>query len=74
MRDAMSKKWIGWSEAFAIFAKYAEPEAVIDGVAAEHDEVYAGPDPSVVSPEDLHRLEALGWTPDSRHECFSKFT
>lgn len=47
-----------WIEAFQIFAKY-DPEGT--DVAAEHDEMWAGPDPSVVSPEDKARLEELGW-------------
>ena len=66
-----SRKYVGWAEAFTIFAKYAEGD--IDGVCAEHDEVYAGPSPSVVSDEDKRRLEALGWR-ENRNDCFSKFT
>lgn len=32
-------------------------------VVAEHDEIFAGPDPSKVSEVHLKELEALGWTP-----------
>lgn len=46
--------------AFAIFATY---EHTAD-VAAEHDEMWAGPDPDDVSPEHLAELEELGWHPD----------
>lgn len=62
-----------WARAFTIFALY--PDGGSDEVAAEHDEVYAGPNPDVVSPEHLAELETLGWTPDSESgECFHKFT
>lgn len=43
------------------------------GFTAEHDEVWAGPDPDSVSAEDLAELEALGWSADRNHDCFHKF-
>ncbi len=46
-------------EAFMIFAKY--PNEYHDISRAEHDEIWAGPDPEVVSTEDKLRLEELGW-------------
>lgn len=64
-------KWCDWAEAFTIFAKYSDGA---DHVAAEHDEVFAGPDPDVVSSEDVARLEALGWRADAKLGCFGKFT
>lgn len=49
-----SKQWI---ESFEIFEKYGYNE----GLIAEHDEVWAGPNPEIVSQEDTARLVALGW-------------
>lgn len=59
-------------EALQIFAKY--PDA--DGwLSAEHDEVWFGPDPSIVSDVDKARLNELGWHPDFDGEStFHKFT
>ncbi len=54
-------------KAFTIFAKYNAE----DNVSAGHDEIWAGPDPEVVSAEDLAILESLGWYPHD--ECFRKF-
>ena len=54
------RTWAGYAEAFAIFAKYEG-----QGVCAEHDEIDAGPDPSVVSEVDKKRLLELGWRPGS---------
>lgn len=45
--------------AFEIFGKYEFPQ----GVQAEHDEMWAGPDADTVSAEDVAELETLGWTP-----------
>lgn len=56
-----------WIESFEIFKKYPDGETSIIG--AEHDLVYAGPSPAVVSPEDWARLEKLGWNP-SDFDCF----
>jgi hypothetical protein len=74
VRDKTASRWSGWSEAFAIFAKYSPKDAGIDHVSAEHDELYAGPSPGSVSPDDLSRLEALGWHQNKRCDCFSRFT
>jgi hypothetical protein len=38
---------------------------------AEHDQVYGGPDPILVSEEDVTALEALGW--HSLDDCFTAF-
>jgi len=51
----------GFSEAFAIFAKYEEGEFDTD---AEHDEIFSGPSPKIVSTEDTKRLQELGWSPE----------
>lgn len=61
----------GWIEAFQIFAKYM-PEGEWFEVAAEHDEIYAGPNPETVTSEDKARLEELGWH-DFEEECFQRF-
>jgi hypothetical protein len=58
------------AEAFTIFAGY--PGA--DDVSAEHDVLFAGPDPAVVSAEHTARLEELGWFTNSEFDCFSYFT
>ena len=69
-RDRAIGCYKAWAEAFSIFAKYDER----GDVAAEHDEVFAGPDCNVMSDEDLVRLAALGWTPNTDVGGFSKFT
>lgn len=56
----MAKTWKDYAEAFTIFAKYGEGNYQ---TRAEHDEIWSGPDPEDVSPEDIARLEELGWTP-----------
>lgn len=57
----------GFSEAFGIFAKYSEKYGM---VYAEHDEVCASLDPSVVSPEDTERLSFLRWQASEGGEGF----
>lgn len=59
-----------WIESFEIFKKYEAN----DGLAgAEHDEVFAGPDPEVVSVEDTKRLEELGWNESEYGGGFQAF-
>jgi hypothetical protein len=51
-----------WIEALTIFAKYA-PEG-LDAhpwPSCEHDEMWMGPNPEIVSDEDKARLEKLRW-------------
>lgn len=67
--DEKRNKYEGWIEAFTIFAKY-EADAEM---AAEHDILYLGPDPEVVSEEDIDRLFALGFRPSENGECFYHF-
>lgn len=55
-------------KAFQIFAKYPH----IQYVGAEHDEMFAGPDPANVSKEDLAELKELGWN-DYEDGCFQTF-
>lgn len=55
-------------KAFEIFKKYPHSGYV----SAEHDEVYSGPDPAVVSDEDKAALEELGWN-DYGDGCFHSF-
>lgn len=64
--------YAAWAEAFTIFAKY-EPETIFEVVAAK-DIVYAGSDADKMTPEDVARLDALGWTWDAGYGCFYKGT
>lgn len=59
------------AEAFTIFAKY-EPSDGLPHLAVEHDIIYSGPEPAVVSVEDIKRLEELDWDVDEQLECFTK--
>lgn len=45
---------------FEIFDKYEGYQEV----AAEHDRIFAGPDPEIVSDEDKETLEEIGWHVD----------
>ena len=58
------------TQAFAIFTRYEHEH----GVDAQHDIIYAGPDPDVMSPEDRAAVEALGWHPEEEYECWGMFT
>lgn len=66
--------YAGWAEAFTIFAEYVDPDEKVHHVAAEHDEIFAGPPPERLPLADLNRLAALGWRPDTDLGCFKKFT
>jgi hypothetical protein len=60
-----------WAEAFEIFYRYDQSA---DGhVASEHDRIFAGPDPDLVTREDRKRLEELGWTASAEYGCFYKW-
>lgn len=56
-------------EAFEIFDKYDH----FKEIHAEHDEIYAGPDPEALSNEDMNKIIELGWLPDNENGCFYKF-
>lgn len=56
-------------KAFEIFDKYENNGEL----HAEHDEIYGGPSPALVSTEDLSELDALGWS-DSGEGSFMRFT
>lgn len=58
-----------WARAFTIFAGYPGDQ----DVSADAYQVYAGPDPSLVSAEHLAELGKLGWSPAEKYECFGKF-
>lgn len=47
-----------------------EPDAQMNW---EHDILYAGSTTTDYSPEDIERLEGLGWRLDKECECFSHF-
>ncbi len=54
-----------------IFAEISPKDA--QDVSAEHDILYAGPDPSIVSDEKKAELEELGWYVAEEHDCFYHF-
>lgn len=58
----------GWIESFQIFAKYGDWQEV----AAEHDIVYAGPNPAEMKSDDIARLTELGWL-ESEYGCWERF-
>ena len=58
-----------WIESFEIFKKYKDEEGLS---AANHDEVFGGPNPEVVSTEDIKRLNELGWN-ESDYSGFQAF-
>lgn len=58
-----------WSESFAIFARYESGHAE---VSAEHDIIYAGSND--INPNDIERLESLGWHYDDHLESFYHYT
>jgi len=62
----------GWSRAFEIMGRYQKPGKMFH-VAPEHDELFAGPDPEIVTEEDKKALEELGWYPNDVG-CFSRMT
>lgn len=66
-------KYAEWIESLTIFAKY-EPEGLDTVVwpCAEHDEMWMGPDPKLVSDEDKTRLAELHWTATSE-DTFHRF-
>ena len=64
--------YLGWSKAFALFAKYDTSPYV--EVAAEHDIIFAGPNPKDVSEEDKQELTRYGWRVNEEFDCFSHNT
>ena len=62
-----------WIEAFQIFDKYTPDDTYV--VNPEHDVVYTGCNPELVSDEDKKRLKELGFHPsDTGLDCFYIFT
>lgn len=61
-----------WIESITIFAFYAENggDSHLE-VYAEHDEIFLGPNPEIVSPKHLKRLDELGWLESDG--CFQRF-
>lgn len=57
-------------EALTIFLKYGDPYAPTH---CEHDELTVCIDPSLVSAEDLARLEALSFRPSREGDYFSSY-
>lgn len=53
-----------WIEAFLIFNKYIGEEYEGGGIyRSTVYEVFGGPSPEQVTPEDMKRLDELGWHP-----------
>jgi len=71
----MKNEWAEWAEAFTIFSKYPHTgESNDELVSAQRDEVFAGPNPSIVDEVDRQRLQELGWDEEVEFECFHKYT
>lgn len=63
-----------WIESMKIFAKYSKDGLdTYANVHAAHDEIFMGPDPEDVSPEDNARLEELGWFESSYGGSYHRF-
>lgn len=58
------------ARAFQIFDSYGTER---QGVSAEHDQIWAGPDPADVTDEHIAELEQLGWHTDRAHNTFYAF-
>ena len=69
--DSNYKTYAGLAESFEIFSKYDEGKL---RTSAEHDIIYAGPDPKDVSTPDAIRLKQLGWHTEEELDCFGYFT
>lgn len=54
------------AKAFEIFAKYEGSKTL----AGSSGEVYAGPNPNIVSEEDKKELSRLGWKPKAVDQTF----
>lgn len=59
------------ARAMQIFASYNGQR---EDISAEHDEIFAGPDPAAVSAEHLDELEGLNWLPVRGLNTFRYFT
>lgn len=62
-----------WVESFSIFDKYKDEDGLEGVHRSTRDEIYAGPDPAIVSDEDVARLKELGWN-DYGDGSFHTFT
>lgn len=56
-------------ESLQIFRKYANSGDDYFPMSPMHDQLYAGPDPIVVSEEDKKRLSEIGWFVESDSFC-----
>lgn len=59
----------GMLETMQIFLKYAGKGTDSLPVAAQHDQLFIGPDPIVVSETDKARLRELGWFEEEDSFC-----
>jgi len=61
-------------EGLTMFLKVIPVDELEHSVAAEHDVIYAGPNPDVFSEEQLKHLEDIGWRVEEEFDCFQFFT
>lgn len=57
-------------EALQIFLRYGNPRCP---TFCTHEALYVVIDPSVVSDEDIDKLDKLSFFPDDEDECFCSF-
>jgi DNA-binding protein YbaB len=57
-------------KALQIFLKYGNKKYP---TSCEHDILYVGIDPSIVSDEDKKTLDELGFFVDDENDCFASF-
>jgi hypothetical protein len=71
MSSTVNRPYADYRQAFEIFGRYPDPDG--GNLSAEHDQLWAGPDPADVSLDDLRILNDLGWHADPNNGCFHKF-
>lgn len=67
-----TKGYAAWIEALQIFQKYQPNETFV--MSAEHDIIYTGCSPDLVSDDDKKRLEELGLHVDEDLDSFYAHT
>lgn len=68
----LSGEYFQVAAGLAIFSKYGGSRTVY----AEHDILYAGPNPNevIISVEDMEFLDSIQWFPIEEDGCWGKFT
>jgi hypothetical protein len=59
----------GMIESLTIFRKYVTSGEEAFPMNPMHDQLYAGPEPELVSAEDIARLQELGWFVEEESFC-----